>query len=99
MTFDIDSLPINDNPEKNRFELVAGEDVAFIDYERNGDVIRYIHTEVPKALGGKGIAKKLAFAVLEYAVANNLQVEAECPVVHKYAKEHPEYHPIIRNLE
>jgi predicted GNAT family acetyltransferase len=99
MTLDIDSLPINNNPEKSRFELVAGEDIAFIDYELEGDLIRYIHTEVPPALGGKGIAKKLAFAVMEYAVANNLDVEAQCPVVYKYAKEHPEYHPITRNLE
>ena len=99
MTLDIDSIPITNNPEKSRFELVAGEDVAWIDYELEGDVIRYTHTEVPKALGGKGIAKKLAFAVLEYAVANNLEVEAECPVVVKYVKEHPEYQGITTYIE
>jgi uncharacterized protein len=97
MTLDIDSQPITNNPEKSRFELVVGDDIAWLDYEREGDLIRYTHTEVPPALRGKGLGNKLAFAVLEYAVANNLEVEAECPVVVKYLGEHPEYQSITRN--
>ena len=99
MTIDIDSLPITNNPERSRFELIAGEEIAWLDYEREGDLIRYTHTEVPPALRGKGLGNKLAFAVLEYAVANKLEVEAECPVVAKYVKEHSEYHDITRNHE
>jgi predicted GNAT family acetyltransferase len=96
---DFDSIPVTDNPEKSRFEFVAGEDIAWLDYEREGDVIRYTHTEVPKALQGKGLGKKLAFAVLEYAQANNLEVEAICPVVIKAVKENPQYQGFAKIVE
>jgi len=88
---DFETLPVTNNSAKSRFEIVAGEDIAWLDYELDGDVIRYTHTEVPKALQGKGMAKKLAYAVMEYAQTNQLEVEAICPVVVKYVKEHPEY--------
>lgn len=96
---DIASLPVVNNPAKSRFELVAGDDIAWIDYELDGDTIRYTHTEVPPALQGKGLGKKLAFAVLEYAQANKLEVEAICPVVAKVVKENPQYHSFAKASE
>jgi uncharacterized protein len=96
---DINSIPVTNNPDKSRFEIVAGEDIAWLDYEREGDTIRYTHTEVPPALQGKGLGKKLAFAVLDYAQNNNLEVEAICPVVIKAVKENPQYQGFSKIVE
>jgi uncharacterized protein len=96
---DVNSIPVTNNPAKSRFEIVAGEDIAFLDYELEGDTIRYTHTEVPPALQGKGLGKKLAFAVLDYAQNNNLEVEAICPVVVKAVKENPQYQSFTKIVE
>ena len=96
---DFDSIPVTNNPEKSRFEFVVGEDIAFLDYELEGDTIRYTHTEVPPALQGNGLGKKLAFAVLDYAQNNNLEVEAICPVVIKAVKENPKYQSFSKIVE
>jgi hypothetical protein len=54
-------------------------------------VISFIHTEVPKALAGKGIGSRLARHVLEAARAEGLKVVPVCPFIAAWMKRHPEY--------
>lgn len=48
------------------------------------------HTEVLPDHEGKGLAKKLLLAMVDYARKNNLKVIAFCPYVVAQFKRHPE---------
>ena len=87
---------IIDNKEANRFELHVDGYVAFEDYEYfttslGEPGIAYLHTEVPKELGGRGIAAYFVKHLLEDAAAKNLRVKPICPYVKSYIDKHPEY--------
>lgn len=82
------------NEDESRFEVVLGNDVAMIEYQRAGNNIIYTHTEVPPVFEGQGIATKMAYVAMEYAKDNGHKVQALCPFVKKYVMEHEEYHDI-----
>jgi hypothetical protein len=46
---------VNNNTAEHRFELEAEGHLAAAYYARSGDVVTFEHTEVPAALGGKGV--------------------------------------------
>lgn len=95
MDIDTDALEVVDNPAAGRFEIRIGDEVAFVTYRREGNTIAYIHTEVPEALEGHGIAARLAAHALEYARANGLLVVPLCPYVAAYLERHPEYQDLV----
>jgi uncharacterized protein len=82
---------VRDNTERHRFELDADGHVAFSEYRRAGDVLTIMHTEVPKALEGRGIGSALARGLLELARARGIKVRPLCPFVAGYINKHPEY--------
>jgi predicted GNAT family acetyltransferase len=82
---------VHDNTAKHRFELDAEGHVAAAYYELAGDVITFVHTEVPPELGGKGIGSKLVRGALDQVRARKLRVVAKCPFVKAYIEKHPEY--------
>jgi predicted GNAT family acetyltransferase len=57
--------------------------------------ITLLHTEVPEALRGRGIAGELAKTGLEYARDNQLKVDVVCPLVANYISKHPEFEPLV----
>ncbi len=86
------------NPQQvtsGRFELERDGHTGFMDYNLAGNVLQLIHTEVPGALQGKGVASELAKGALEYARENNLKVDVICPFVSEYIEKHPEYAPLV----
>jgi predicted GNAT family acetyltransferase len=78
-----------------RFELERDEQVAYLEYTLTGDVLGLIHSEVPEALRGHGLAASLAKTALEWARENHKKVDVVCPSVAGYLKEHPEYSDLI----
>lgn len=50
-----------------RFELEQDGQTAYIEYSMTGKVVALLHTEVPEALRGHGIASELTRSALEYA--------------------------------
>ena len=82
---------IIDNPALRRFELQDAAGTAFLIYEKMGDSIRLIHTEVPSVLRGKGIGSRLIEGVLKVAERKNMKVIPLCPFVADYIKAHPEH--------
>ena len=86
---------ITDNAALHRFELPVDGETAFLVYERTGELLRLMHTEVPQSLEGKGVGSKLVSAVLRFAQENNLSVVPVCPFVAQYVKRHPEYSAIV----
>ena len=87
---------VRDNVERHRFELDVDGEVAFSNYSRAGDVLTILHTEVPKALNGRGIGSALVRGELEIVRAQGLKVVAKCPFVAAYLAKHPEYADLQR---
>jgi predicted GNAT family acetyltransferase len=73
---------------------VEGED-AFVTFSREGDQIAFLHTLVPPAIEGRGIAGQLARHGLEYARENGLRVLPRCPYIRTYIDRHPEYQDLV----
>ena len=82
---------IHDNPSLHRYELEVDGVTAYVRYRRDPGVITFIHTEVPAALGGKGVGSRLARHVLDAARADGLRVVPVCPFIAGWMKKHPEY--------
>ena len=82
---------VRDNTERQRFELEADGHVAFSNYTRAGNVLTILHTEVPKALEGRGIGSSLIRDVLDMARSQGQKVNAVCPFARAYIERHPEY--------
>ena len=89
------SSTVHDNPAKHRFEYESQGERAVAIYSLEGDVITFIHTLVPEALQGQGIAKQLVLAGLASARQRGLRVIAQCPVFAAYMRSHPETHDLL----
>jgi predicted GNAT family acetyltransferase len=86
-----------ENDEKARqFQLRVEGHLARILYAYSNGSIIFVHTEVPPALEGRGIAGKLARTALEFARERKLSVIPRCPFVAAYIRKHPEYQSLVR---
>lgn len=94
-----DSALVERVPERSRFEIRSGGDVAgFAAYqERNGAIV-FTHTEVDDSFEGQGIGGKLVRAALDDVRAEGKQVVPECPFVRSYiAKHEGEYGDLVQS--
>ncbi len=96
MDIDLDSLQVNHQESKDRFEIRVDKHVAELTYVRHGNVILFTHTGVPPALEGNGLGSRLVKAGLDYARANKLRVQSTCWFVTRYMKQHPEYNDLLK---
>jgi predicted GNAT family acetyltransferase len=81
---------------RSRFELQEMGETAYLEFDMDSaGWITLLHTEVPEALRGKGIAGELAKTGLEYARDNQLKVDVVCPLVANYIAKHPEFQPLV----
>ncbi len=78
-----------------RFELERDGQVAYLAYTLAGHVLELVHTEVPEALRGSGIASTLAKTALDWARENHMKVDVTCPAVAGYLEGHPEYSDLV----
>lgn len=82
---------IRNNADRHRLELDVEGHVALVEYNLADGVISFLHTEVPKELGGRGIGSTLARGALDWARAQQLKVVAKCPFIKGYIDKHAEY--------
>jgi predicted GNAT family acetyltransferase len=95
MDVNLDEVAVGDNTSANRYEVQIGKYLAVMTYQRTPGQITFIHTVVPSALAGHGIADKMASHVLEEARAAGLAVIPRCPFVAAYIQRHPEYRDLV----
>ena len=88
-------LDIRHNEAAHRFEADVHGSVAHADYRLQGEVMRIFHTEVPRAVEGRGIGGQLVRAALDHARAHGLQVVPLCSYVRSYMRRHPETHDLL----
>ena len=86
---------VRDNPDRHRYELEVDGHVAFAEYGLTAGVITFIHTEVPKELGGKGVGSTLARGALEDVRRRGLKVVAQCPFIKGFIDKHAEFNDLL----
>lgn len=84
-----------DNEARNRFELDVGGTIAFVAYRKSTGAITLVHTEVPLALGGKGIGSRLARATLDAVRTQGRKLTVECEFIQSFMGKHPEYNELL----
>lgn len=89
------NLDVRDNEAANRYEADIEGQKAFAIYQKDGDQITFVHTEVPSALEGQGIGSRLAQVALDDAKEKGLSVVPACPFIASYIEDHPEYQSLV----
>jgi predicted GNAT family acetyltransferase len=84
------TIEVRHNPAASRFEATVEGWLCVAAYTRVGDVLRIHHTEVPPAVGNRGIAAQIVRAAFAYAESPGLAVEPWCSYVRNYMRRHPE---------
>ena len=84
-----------DNVDKKQYEFHIDTQIAKIEYIKAAGTIYLTHTEVPKALEGKGIAKELVLRALEDIEKKELTLVPLCPFVAAYIKRNPEWRKLV----
>lgn len=88
-------MEIVHDTEHHRFVAEVDGAVAYTHYRLQPGVITFVHTEVPAALGGRGIGSAIARTALDYARSAGLKVVAECPFIAAYIARHPAYQDLL----
>jgi predicted GNAT family acetyltransferase len=79
-----------DNPAESRLEITVDGHLAQLVYERHGNQLVLIHTEVPEELGGQGLGGDLVKAAVELARNEHLDIVAECSYARTWLQRHPD---------
>jgi predicted GNAT family acetyltransferase len=90
-----DTSAVSHDPARGRFELRTDAGTAVLAYERRGDVLELMHTEVPEASEGKGYGATLAEAALDFARRDGASVIPSCPFVARFIERHPDYADLV----
>ncbi|GAB5557336.1 MAG: GNAT family N-acetyltransferase [Schleiferiaceae bacterium] len=83
-------MEVIDNTEKRRFETEVDGHIAMVEYILREEDIYLTHTEVPKAIGGRGIAHDLVDTIFNIVAERGMKIVPLCPYVAVYLKRHPE---------
>lgn len=86
---------VTNNEAEHRYELEVDGRLAIAEYRLRPGRISFTHTEVPDALEGRGIGKRLVKAALDDARAKGLKVVPMCPFVKHYIDTHPEERDLL----
>jgi predicted GNAT family acetyltransferase len=91
----VESDGITHDSHGRRFTTSREGHEAFVEYEREGDVLVITHTIVPPEIGGRGIAGKLVEAALQHARTEGLKVRPDCSYAAAYMRRHPDYADLL----
>lgn len=88
-------MHVKDNKEMKRFETEIDGHLSFVEYSVQPGILILEHTEVDKALAGKGIGSELIETVLLEIELRGLKVIPQCTFIAKYIEKHPEWKSIL----
>jgi glutathione S-transferase len=87
---------VRENPGQHRFERPIHDTAIAAAYYRDADGrLVFIHTEVPPAFSGQGIATALARGTFELLRQSGRKAQLVCPFMVHFANTHPEYKDIV----
>lgn len=71
-----------------KFLIQNPEGTSYLEYSREGGAITVLHTVVPEALSGQGLAGKLADACFQFARTEKKPIRSECSYMTAWLKRH-----------
>lgn len=89
------TTPVRDNFARQRYELEVGDELAFIDYRREGRIVSMTHAEVPLASRGGRIGSALVAGALALVRERGEKVVPLCSFVAHYIRRHPEAQDLL----
>jgi predicted GNAT family acetyltransferase len=90
-------ITVRHDPARGAFLVVEDGAQSVLEYVANGpSAVAFVHTFVPPALRGRGIAERLVTAGLAWARDQGLRVIASCSYVAAYLGRHPEWDDLRR---
>jgi predicted GNAT family acetyltransferase len=91
-----DALRIADNPERSRYEVYVGSDLAGVtDYHAQPGLVTLMHTEIYPAFEGQGVGSRFVAGVLDDIRRRGTLVLPICPYVRAFLQRHPEYADLV----
>jgi uncharacterized protein len=81
-------LSVRDDPDGERFLFDSEGHIAQLIYQKEPGRLILVHTEVPEALGGRGIAGKLVQAAVASAASEHRTVVPWCPYARRWLEDH-----------
>jgi predicted GNAT family acetyltransferase len=88
-------LNVVDVVEEKRYTATVDGHVAFVEYIKAHGIVYLTHTEVPKALEGKGVGKALVLSVLTRIKEEGATLAPLCPFVAAFLTRHPEWKSLL----
>jgi len=89
-------MDIQHDAKRHRFLVeVTGGTAELIYRPIDAHTVDLVHTEVPDAAAGQGIAGKLAGAAFAWARQNGMTLVVTCPFVTKWLERHPEEQDLL----
>ena len=87
---------MRDVAEQNRYEIRDGERLLGVaEYQRDGDQVRFTHTEVDPSAGEKGLGSRLVQAALDDVRSRGGSVVPQCSFVRHWIDKHPDYADLV----
>jgi predicted GNAT family acetyltransferase len=83
------------NEALGQYELTVDGHTALTAYKVRPDHLTFYHTEVPEALEGRGIGKRLIKGALADVRRRGLKVVPTCTFVRHYIETHPEERDLL----
>lgn len=81
--------------DSKRFEMVVDGHACTLDYSDHAAGVSFDSVQVPKAVGGRGLAGKLTRHALDWARSRGLSVQPACPYVAAWIDRHPDYADLL----
>jgi hypothetical protein len=87
-----DELRVAEAPERNRYEVLLGDEVVGIaEYVTLGSRRVFTHTQVDRGLEGRGVGSALVRGALDDVRARGLVASNRCPFIRTFLERHPDY--------
>lgn len=81
---------VRDDEDRQRFTYVEEGTEAHLRYRAEPGRLVLLHTEVPEAIGGRGIGGRLVRAAVERAARTGETVAPSCRFARRWLTEHPD---------
>jgi uncharacterized protein len=80
---------VTDNRDESRLEIHEDGELAELVYRTRADRLIAVHTEVPDALGGRGLGGQLVLAAIDKAGREGKTLVPLCPFARSWLERHP----------
>jgi predicted GNAT family acetyltransferase len=83
-------VAVTDNQDGSQLEIRVDGQLAELRYRTRAGRLILVHTEVPEALGGRGLGGELVRAAIRKAEAESMTLVPLCPFARSWLERHPD---------